>query len=173
MQPKSQNATDKANFDSKLGLNRKCPPPKTMVGNRGNRHLGLRVVDSIKQILPFIGEPLAVSPMPSTFAPIGLVLLAAGREPSGFSRYFDHVTGRLAPARYKVDALGRQSPGNLKAGENEQPSEKRPINHQNRCPNDLTIQQGHNRLRKRSASKPIAEPTGKHPIKPKSNDSGD
>ncbi len=44
--------------------------------------------------------------MPSTFAPFGLVLLAAGREPSGFSRLFDHVTGRLAPFRYKVDGIG-------------------------------------------------------------------
>ncbi len=44
--------------------------------------------------------------MPSTFAPIGLVLLAAGREPSGFSRFFDHVTARLAPFRYKIDGIG-------------------------------------------------------------------
>ncbi len=68
--------------------------------------------------------------MPSTFAPygwlllaagrepnaiyfrlFGLFLLAAGREPSGFSRPFYHVTGRLAPFRYKADGIGREPSG--------------------------------------------------------------
>ncbi len=52
-------------------------------------------------------------PMPSTFAPFGLVLLAAWREPSGFSRFFDHVTGQLAPLRYKT---GRLAPFRYKTG---------------------------------------------------------
>ncbi len=43
--------------------------------------------------------------MPSTFVPLELVLLAAGREPSGFARFFYHVTKRFAPFRCKVNGI--------------------------------------------------------------------